>query len=202
MDIVGITDPALRRAYKEAVAPIDAMIEKKLGGKKGYVAFHGTTAPSMMQFEIPFEAPEDIDDFLDEFQETFEAAFELKGYVIAGFYNVKESFNNEKDVMPGYTSFWVYNLCHIPFSYTIFDGENALPIAGIFAPCDMYVYVRRGENRIVIGMPRLHAWAAALGVTDKKKLAKFNELDTQIPRIVHSLGGKDLPEGNPLHFEK
>ena len=118
--------------------------------------------------------------------------------MIAGFYNIKESFNNEEDVMPGFVSFWSYALCHIPYSYAIFDGANAIPEAGIFAPCSMYVYVKEGENKIVIGMPTLSAWASALGITDKNKIKYIEQLDREIPEIIESLGGKAVPNGNPL----
>ena len=62
----------------------------------------------------------------------------------------------------------------------------------------MYAYIKEGENKIVIGMPTLRAWAAALGITDKEKLAKIDQLDTEIPAIIHSLGGVDTDNQNPL----
>lgn len=198
MDIAGVKDPALRKAFVDAIAPIDAAIEKRLGGKKSFIKMHKIVKPSMMHFGVAFDAPEDMDEFLETFQEDFESAFQNKGFVIAGFYNVKESFNSDKDVLSKYASFWVYNLCHIPFSYAVFDGDDGMPEAGIFAPCDMYVYVRKGENKVVIGMPRLDAWGAALGIEDKAKAAKFSELDADIPEVIKGLGGVEVGEGNPF----
>lgn len=198
LDILEIDDKQMREKYIDSFKPLDALLEKKFGGKKSYIPMKGMADDPMMNFEIAFDEPEDIDDFLDEFQEEFETAFETKGFVIAGFYNIKESFNSEEDVMPGYTAFWSYALCHIPFSYTIFDGPNALPEAGIFAPCSMYVYVKKGENKIVLGMPTLASWAAAMDIKDPAKLKKIHELDVQIPAVIHSLGGVDRPNGNPL----
>jgi hypothetical protein len=179
--------------------PLDELIEQKFSdAKKSYTEFKGFSKQTMMNFEIPFEEPEDIDDFFDEFQEKFEAAFEFKGYIIAGFYNMKYSLNSDEDVLPDYDQFVVWSLCHIPFSYTIFDGENPLPQAAIFAPCSMYAYVKAGENKIVIGMPTLNAWAGALGITDADKMEKINQLDTEIPEIIRSLGGVDITNANPL----
>jgi len=198
LDILEIDDVKMREEYIASFKPLDALIEKKLGGKKSYLPLKGYAKDTMMNFEIVFDEPEDLDDYLDEFQESFEYAFETKGFVIAGFYNIKESFNSDEDVMPGYVSFWSYALCHIPYSYAIFDGANAIPEAGIFAPCSMYVYVKEGENKIVIGMPTLSAWAAALGITDKKKIDYINQLDQEIPAIIKSLGGVVTPNGNPL----
>jgi len=198
LDILEIEDKAFREEYIASFKPLDDLIEKKLGGKKSYLPLRGRAKDTMMNFEIAFDEPEDIDDFLDDFQERFEAVFETKGFVIAGFYNIKESFNNDEDVMPGFTSFWSYALCHIPYSYAIFDGKHAMPEAGIFAPCSMYVYVKEGENKIVIGMPTLSSWFSALGITQQYKLEYIRQLDFEIPEIIKSLGGVEVANGNPL----
>ena len=204
LDLLQISDTNVREQYKNMFKPLDAAIEKKFkDAKKSYTKFQGFAKDTMMNFEIPFEEPEDIDDFFDEFQEQFEAAFEHKGYIIAGFYNMKYSLNSDdEDVLPAYEQFVVWSLCHIPFSYTIFDGKNPLPQAAMFAPCSMYAYIKEGENKIVIGMPTLNAWAGALGITDKDKLEKINQLDTEIPQIIHSLGGVDTSNANPLLVNK
>lgn len=198
LDILEIDDKEIRSTFVKSFEPLDKAITEKFGAQKSYIEVKGRAEDTMMNFEVPFEEPEDIDDFLEAFEEKFRRAFEFKGYIIAGFYNVKESFNSDKDVMPEYAAFWTFSLCHIPFSYNVFDGDKALPIAGIFAPCSMYVYVRKGENKVVIGMPTLNAWAGALNITDPKKLEKINQLDVEIPAIIHSLGGVDVPNGNPL----
>lgn len=198
LDILQIDDKEIRTTFIKSFEPLDKAISEKFDAEKSYVKVQGYAKDTMMNFEIPFEEPEDIDDFLEEFEEKFRTAFELKGYIIAGFYNIKWSFNSEQDVMPDYRSFWTFSLCHIPFSYNVFDGDLGLPIAGVFAPCSMYVYVREGENKVVIGMPTLNAWASALNITDPKKLEKINQLDEEIPSIIKSLGGISVPNGNPL----
>ncbi|MBE0499399.1 MAG: hypothetical protein IBX43_09215 [Campylobacterales bacterium] len=198
LDILEIDDKELRASFTKSFEPLSKAITEKFGAEKSYADLKGRAEDTMMNFEIPFEEPEDIDDFLEEFEQQFRTAFEEKGYIIAGFYNVKWSFNSDEDVMPEYNSFWTFSLCHIPFSYNVFDGDSPLPLAGIFAPCSMYVYVRKGENKVVIGMPTLGAWAGALNITDPKKLEKINQLDVEIPAIIKSIGGISVPNGNPL----
>jgi len=203
LDVLQIDDAEVRKTFIKMFKPLDSAIESKYPtATKSYTKLQGYADKTMMNFEIPFDEPEDVEDFFDEFQEKFEYAFETKGYIIAGFYNMKESLNTDDETdegaMPGYSAYVVWSLCHIPFSYTIFDGKNPLPQAAIFAPCSMYAYIKEGENKIVIGMPTLGAWAAALGITDKDKLAKINQLDTEIPSIIHSLGGVDTDNQNPL----
>ena len=198
LDILQIDDKSIRKTFIAGFPTVDSMVDKHLGGKKSFVPLKGYAADTMMNIEIPFEDQEDIEDFMDEFQEKFEATFETKGYIIAGYYNLKESFNSEDDNLPSYATFWSYDLCHIPFSYTIFDGKYAQPMAGIFAPCSMYVYVKEGENKIVIGMPTLSAWGAAMGITEKVQLDKMKGLDKEITSILKSFGGIEVPNGNPL----
>lgn len=198
LDIMEISDKEIRTKFISIFPPLDAAITEKLGGEVSYVPVAGRAEDTMMNFEIPFDKPEDIDDFLEEFQAEFEATFERQGYIIAGYYNIKDSFNSENDVMPDYISYWAYDLCHIEFSYNVFDGKEGVPMAGTFAPCSMYVYVRKGENKIVIGMPTLRAWSGALGITDPKKLDIIDKLDTEISSIILSLGGVAVPNGNPL----
>lgn len=198
LDILEIDDKEIRTTFIKSFEPLDKAITEKFDAEKSYVDLKGRAEDTMMNFEVPFEEPEDIDDFLEEFEQQFRTAFEEKGYIIAGFYNVKWSFNSDEDVMPEYDSFWTFSLCHIPFSYNVFDGDSPLPLAGIFAPCSMYVYVRKGENKVVIGMPTLGAWAGALNITDPKKLEKINQLDVEIPAIIKSIGGISVPNGNPL----
>jgi len=198
IDILQITDKDVKNQYIKMFKPLDKTIENKFDVKKSYTTIQGYAKHGMMNFEIPFKDQEDIDDFFDQFQEKFEAAFESKGYIIAGFYNMKYSLNTEADVLLDYDEYIVWSLCHIPFSYTIFDGTNPLPQAAIFAPCSMYAYIKHGEKKIVIGMPTLGAWAAALGITDKEKLKKINQLDTEIPATIRELGGIDTSSNNPL----
>jgi len=199
LDILQVTDKKIRKTFIKMFEPLDGAIKNEFpDAKKSYTKIEGFAPKTMMNFEIPFDKPEDVDDFFDDFQEKFESAFEVKGYIIAGFYNMKYSLNTDADVMPDYAQYVVWSLCHVPFSYTIFDGKNPIPKAAIFAPCSMYAYIRPGENKIVIGMPTLTAWAYALNITDKDKLAKIKQLDTEIPAIIHSLGGIDTDNQNPL----
>jgi uncharacterized protein (DUF302 family) len=198
LDILQITDTDVRKSFIDMFKPLDEKIEATFKATKSYTKINGYAKKSVMNFEIPFETPDDIDEFFDAFQEKFEFEFETKGYIIAGFYNMKYSLNSEDDVLPDYDQYVVWSLCHIPFSYTIFDGTNPLPKAAMFAPCSMFAYIKSGENKIVIGMPTLNAWAAALNITDKDKLDKINQLDTEIPAIIKSLGGIEIPNTNQL----
>jgi hypothetical protein len=152
----------------------------------------------MMNFEYEFEAPEDMDDFIDEFQEKFEEAFIDKEYLIAGYHNFMEATSNATEILKDYDAFWTYSLCHLEFSYNMFDNKGARPEAGLFAPCTMYMYIKKGTNKVVIGMLRLQNWSDTLNITDEKRLTLVKKLDIEIPEILTSLGMKAVANVNPL----
>ena len=195
LDIIGITDEKLRTEYIASFVEIDALIEKELGGKKSYITYDKFAEKRMMNFELTFDRPKDLTDFVDDFQETFEETFEEAGYLIAGYYDFKES---GEDTIPEYDAFWTYALCHFKFSYTVFDNEGGRPTAGIFAPCAMYMYVKKDTNTLVIGMPTLANWGATLKIEDPLRADFIKKLDKEIPSLLMGLGAKEVSNENPL----
>ncbi|MEA3434110.1 MAG: hypothetical protein U9R13_05965 [Campylobacterota bacterium] len=198
LDIIGIDDEKLRTAYIESFVELDALIEKELGGTKSYIKYDKLAEKRMMNFELTFDRPKDLTDFVDDFQEKFEESFEEGGYLIAGYYNFKE---NGEDTIPEYDAFWTYALCHFKFSYTVFDNEGGRPKAGIFAPCAMYMYVKKDTSTLVIGMPTLANWGATLKIDDPKRAEFIKKLDKEIPALLESLGAKPVANVNPLTRE-
>lgn len=197
LDMIGITDAKVRETFTESFEPLDAMIEQELGGTKSYIAYDKFAEKRMMNFELTFERSEDLSDFVDDFQDDFEGAMEDNNYLIAGFFDFKTSTAGG-DSIPGYDAFWSYALCHFKFSYTVFDNEKGRPEAGIFAPCAMYMYIKKGSNTLVIGMPTLANWGATLKIDDPKRAAFIKQLDKEIPAILEGLGAKAVPNVNPL----
>jgi uncharacterized protein (DUF302 family) len=196
LDMLDIKDEAVRKPYIKSFKSLDAMVSREIGGETSYFDYEKMADDRMMNFELSFDRPEDLDDFIDEFQEKFEEAFEDKEYIIAGFYNFKESFG-EEDPLTRFDAFWTYSLCHFTFSYNLFDNEGARTEAGVFAPCTMYMYIETGSSKLVIGMPRLANWAAMVGITDKKRTDFIANLDKEIPEIMVSLGAKEV-ESTPF----
>jgi len=197
LDIIGIEDATLRATFTETFKPLDEMIEKELGGTKSYITYDKFAEKRMMNFELTFDRPKDLSDFVDDFQENFEGAMEGADYLIAGFFDFKESAA-AGDSLSGYDAFWSYALCHFKFSYTVFDNEGGRPQAGIFAPCAMYMYIKKDSNTLVIGMPTLANWGATLKIDDPKRADFIKKLDKEIPALLEGLGAKPVPNVNPL----
>ena len=195
LDIVGVKDVATRKEFTALFTPLDKLVDEKLGGKVEIVKYDKLTANPMMHFELTFDRPADLNDFIDEFQEKFEAAFEDKDYIIAGYKNFREAYDDLGEDFSKYDAYWVYSLCHFTFSNGIFnlvDGQKgtARPDAGVFAPCSMYMYVPKGSNKLIIGMPKLENWISVMNIKDPKKVKAIHTLDKEIVGIMEGLGAK------------
>ncbi len=197
LDILGIEDKEVREKFIATFKPLDEMIEKELGGTKSYMPYKKLPEQRMINFEYEFEIPEDIDNFIDKFQNRFELAFIKKGYLIAGHHNFME-MDEAQNILTGYDAFWTYSICHLEFSYQMFDNEGARPEAGLFAPCIMYMYIKKGTNKLIVGMPRFHNWSDTLNITDKKRLTFVEKLDKETPEIFSTFGMTAIANVNPL----
>jgi len=198
LDILGIEDKEVRETFTATFKSLDRLIAEELGGQKSYMPYKRLPEQRMINFEYAFETPEDMDDFISEFQNSIELAFIDKGYLIAGYHNFMESTDNAEEILSDYDAFWTYSLCHLEFSYHMFDNEGARPEAGMFAPCTMYMYIKKGTNKLVLGMYRLHNWSDTLNITDKERLALVEQLDREIPEILTAYGMTAVSNVNPL----
>jgi hypothetical protein len=184
LDIVGINDKATRAEFIKHFEPLDAAIKKTMGnGTDRKVEFNKLPAEPLMTFEYKIPADADIADWVEEWQEKYEELFEERKYIIAGFKNMVEAWD-DLELDHHYDQFFVYSLCHFGFSNAIF---NTTPEAGAFAPCSMYCYVDQGTRTMYVGMPKLEAWMAATNITDKKQVKLILDLDKEIIQTMNDL---------------
>ena len=190
LDVVGIKDKAIREKFAAMFPALDELVQKEIGGKVEITEYASLPEKPMMNFEITFDRPEDLGDYIDEFQEGFEAAFEENKYIIAGYKNFKESYTDLELDFDKYDQYFVYSLCHFTYSYNIFNKGR--PDAGAFAPCSMYMYIEKGSNKLIIGMPKLANWTAVMNMKDDVMNKSVEDLDKEIIKIMISLGAKEI----------
>jgi len=190
LDITGVKDADVRAKFIATFPELDAMIEKEIGSKVQIVEYSALPAKPMMTFELPFERGASLDAFISDFQGKFEVAFEANQYIIAGYKDIKGSMTDNNIEFGRFDAYWVYSLCHFKFSEGIFNQGR--PDAGALAPCSMYMYVEKGSNKVMIGMPRLATWTAVMGIKDQKMNDSITALDKEIVKIMTELGAKEL----------
>ncbi|MBD3799702.1 hypothetical protein [Sulfuricurvum sp.] len=190
LDIVGVKDAEVRKQFIASFADLDKMVEKEIGSTVEYVDYKALPAKPMMTFEIPFDRKGGVEAFKSDFQSKFEEAFEANKYIIAGYKDIQTSMADLGIQFDRYDAYWVYSLCHFRFSEGIFNKGR--PDAGVFAPCSMYMYIDKGSNKLMVGMPRLATWTAVMGIKDQKMVDSINALDKEIVKIMTELGAKEL----------
>lgn len=190
LDIIGIKDTAIRSEFSSIFPDLDKFVNKNMGGTVEYREYTSLPKKTMMKFELEFDRPEDLSDYIDEFQEEFEEKMEDKQYIIAGYKNFKQSYEELGLEFDKYDEYYVYSLCHFTFSYSIFNKGR--PDAGAFAPCSMYMYIEKGTNKLIIGMPLLANWVAVLNIKDEKMNKLVDGLDKEITDILLSMGAKEI----------
>jgi uncharacterized protein (DUF302 family) len=192
-DIVGVTDEKARKKFASVFPVLDKLVLNDM--KPTLVKnlfFDSLPEKRMMKFDLTFDLADyddDIETFVEEFQEQFEETFEEAGYLIAGYKNIKEVYDDlDQDFK--YPAYWVYSLCHFPFSNAVF---NETPEAGIFAPCSLYMYVDEDEKTLHIGMPLLANWLAVANITKPEHIKMVKDLDKEIIKLfVEELGAKEV----------
>jgi len=188
LDIVGVKDSGVRKDFNAMFPSLDKMVQDEIGGTIETSSFSQLPSEPMMNFEISFDRPEDLAEYIESFQEEFEAAFEDKSYLIAGYKDFKETYTDMELAFDEYDAYFVYSLCHFTYSYNMFNKGR--PDAGAFAPCSMYLYIKKGSNTMVIGMPKLANWVSVLNIKDEKMKKSAFDLDAEIITIMKSLGAK------------
>ncbi|HEY9129189.1 MAG TPA: hypothetical protein VIN02_05075 [Sulfurovum sp.] len=190
IEILGITDQTVITEFTKQMAQLDDLIVKTFpSAVVSHGTYEGTVENTMLHYEIAFERPEDLDDYIDEIQEKVDDTFTEKGYIMAGYFDYKQG---KPDLLPSYDAFWTFSLCHFPFSYTVFDNEGAMPEVGVFAPCTMYMYIKKDTNTLVIGMPKLSNWNRFFKMNNKKREDFLNKLSEEIPATFIELGAKEI----------
>lgn len=190
LDITGVKDADVRAKFIATFPALDAMIEKEIGSQVQYVEYSALPAKPMMTFELPIERGASLETAIADLQGKFEEKFEENQYIIAGYKDIKGAMTDAKIEFGRFDAYWVYSLCHFKFSEGIFNQGR--PDAGAFAPCSMYMYIEKGSNKIMIGMPRLGTWTAVMGIKDQKMVDSINALDVEIVKIMTELGAKEL----------
>ncbi|MCO4846123.1 MAG: hypothetical protein KC427_08910 [Sulfurovum sp.] len=67
-----------------------------------------------------------------------------------------------------------------------------MPEATVFAPCTMYMYIKKDTNILVIGMLRLVNWSRFFTMNNQKRMDFLEKLDKDIPATFTEIGAKEI----------
>ncbi len=125
--------------------------------------------------------PDEALDTKDEVEMLIEDGLKPIGFVMANFndfnYDLKEA---------GYKDFIfydAYSLCKLKVIYTV---SKIRPEAGVFAPCTLAIYQKRGEKKMHIVFPNIYNWIATLALKDKQAIAALQKAQKDMVGVIEN----------------
>ena len=185
---VGIpeNDPDLI-AYAEMVkTALKAALPNGEFQKNNFPVVDANKASSFKQ-EFTVDMTETDPDAIQEIKGNIEAAFEGEmeplGFLLPNYMNL------QADVFAPlgfdeYDIYVTYSICKFDVIYPVSKDS---PAAGAWAPCSMYIYHRKGEDKIHIGYLGVDSWITSLGMTEKEGIDKLYEAQGMITKILEDL---------------
>lgn len=199
LDIMGEKDEGNRKVFTEMVDSLDTLVKTEMKPKLSKKFEHTKSLPQngLLKFVKKFEKTDDIEDFIDEFIMDYDGRFSKRGFIIAGFIDLKFEYDDMELEFDAYDAYWVSQLCHFKFSNAIFN--RGMPEAGMFAPCSIYFYIPEGTNELHVGYASVENWVNALNFKDQKRIDYMREIDSEVTDLLGNMGftAVELSEENP-----
>ena len=133
---------------------------------------------SKYSFEVD---PDEALDVKDEVEMMIEDGLKPIGFVMASFndfgYDLKEA--GIKD----FIFYDAYSLCKLKVIYTV---ARIRPEAGVFAPCTLAIYQKRGDDHMYIVFPNIYNWIATLHLKDKKAIAELKKAQKDMEAVIEN----------------
>lgn len=169
-----------------------AMVKKALKAAMPKGEFQKTNFPVVdkkssfkQEFTVDVSATDDkaIQDIKGNLEAGFEGEMEPLGFLLPNYMNL------QADVFEGagfkdYDIYVTYSICKFDVIYPV---SKLTPEAGAWAPCSMYIYHKKGEDKIHIGYLGVDSWITSLGMKDKEAIAKLYEAQGMITKILQGL---------------
>jgi uncharacterized protein (DUF302 family) len=137
------------------------------------------------EFTIDVSATDDaaIQELKGNIEAGFEGEMEPLGFLLPNYMNLQADVFaplgfNEYDI------YVTYSICKFDVIYPV---SKLTPAAGAWAPCSMYIYHKKGEDKIHIGYLGVDSWITSLGMTEKEGIDKLYEAQGMITKILNGM---------------
>lgn len=132
-------------------------------------------------FSMEMDADE-WEDQLEEFKMGLEGELAPNGFVIAGFNNLGDDF--EEANYEAFDFYEVYSICKLPVIYTI---AKTRPEAGAYAPCSLYLSKKKNEDMMQIGFPSVYNWMSSMAIDNKEDMKVLETAQAGMKKILTGL---------------
>jgi uncharacterized protein (DUF302 family) len=131
-------------------------------------------------FEMDVEEGADLEEVRDDFESEFEGEMEPIGFLMPNYSNLQEELFEPAEYAE-YDFYSTYSICKFD---VIFPVSKLHPEAGAYAPCSMYFYKKKSENKMVIGYLGVDNWITTLDIEDQESVQPLREAQGMINDIL------------------
>ncbi len=124
---------------------------------------------------------DDIEDAKEAYQETMEGEIESNGFIVAGFTSVNEDL--EKNNIDTYDFYDTYAICKLEVIYPV---HKLHPEVGALAPCTMYMYKKKGEEKTHLAYPSVYNWIMTTDIEDDESLEPLIDAQNLLESTIDS----------------
>ncbi|MDD5211439.1 MAG: hypothetical protein PHV62_03425 [Sulfuricurvum sp.] len=137
------------------------------------------------EFTVDVSATDDkaIQELKGNIEAGFEGEMEPLGFLLPNYMNLQADVFDAAG-FKDYDIYVTYSICKFDVIYPV---SKLTPEAGAWAPCSMYIYHKKGEDKIHIGYLGVDSWITSLGMTDKEAIGKLYEAQGMITKILQGL---------------
>ena len=125
---------------------------------------------------------EEWEDELEEFKMGLEGELAPHGFVIAGFNNLGDEFEESK--YEAYDFYEVYSICKLPVIFTI---AKTHPEAGAFAPCSLYLNKKKDNKLLTVAFPSVYNWLSSMSIDNKEDIKTLEGAQEGMKKILKGL---------------
>ena len=142
--------------------------------------------PYLVQFTINTNIQKESspEEYIEDFEAEFEKNIETAGFLIPNFTNIQDEILDNTEYSNKYDYFHTYSICKFDVIYYV---SHLHPEAGAWAPCSLYIYKKKNENKMHIGFLGVNNWIKTLNIKDEKSITSLKESQKTIKDIIDKM---------------
>lgn len=145
------------------------------------IKFPNKTFAITFEMDVPEDA--DLEEFKEDFESEFEGEMEPIGFLMPNYSNLQEELFEPAEY-DEYDFYSTYSICKFD---VIFPVSKLHPEAGAYAPCSMYFYKKKSEDKMVIGYLGVDNWITTLDISDEESTKPLYEAQGMINNILKEM---------------
>lgn len=139
-----------------------------------------TTLATSFVLDIDMDGS-DPEDYIEEFEDVFESELASVGFIFPNYLNLQEEIFDEAGYTDVYDFYHTYSFCKLNVIYTV---SKIHPEAGAWAPCSLYLYKKKGEDKLHAGFLSVNNWINTIDIKDKPSIEVLEKAQQLLQDII------------------